>query len=81
LMVSPFLMTAPLDSLSSFLAFCWFCLDSGLGEAETCFWEGATREGFSLASDPLRRTGATTPARRFSEAPLSSRVPETLWLG
>ena len=73
--------TAPLDSLSFFWAFCWSCLDPDLGEAETCFWEGATREGFSLASDPLRRTGATTPTRRFSEAPPSSRVPEILWLG
>ena len=80
-MVSPFLMTAPLDSLSFFLAFCGSCLDSDLGEAETCFCDGATREGFSLASDPLRRTGAAAPTRRFSEAPLSSRLPETLWLG
>lgn len=81
MMVSPFLMTAPLDSLSFFLAFCWSCLESDLGEAEACFCEGATREGFSLTSDPLRRTGAATPARRFSEAPFSLRFPETPWLG
>lgn len=80
-MASPFLMTVPLDSPSLFRAFCWSCLDSDLGEAETCFGEGATREEFSLASDPLRRTGAAAPTRLFPEAPLSLRFPEVLWLG
>ena len=80
-MVSPFLMTAPLDSPSFFWTFCEFCLDSGLGEAETCLDEGATRDGFSLAADPLTRTGEAAPTRRLSEAPLALRFPELLWLG
>lgn len=81
MMVSPFLMTAPLDSPSFFWTFCEFCLDSALGEAETCLDGGATRDGVSLAADPLRRTGAAAPARRLSEAPLSLRFPEVTWLG
>lgn len=81
-MVSPFLMTAPLDSPSFFWTFCEFCLDSALGEAGTGLDEGATREGISLvAEDPLPRTGAAAPTRRLAEAPLSLRFPELLWLG
>ncbi len=82
MMVPSFLMTAPLELLSFFWAFCGSCLDSDLGEDEPCFGEDATREeGYSLASGPLLRAGATAPARRFSEAPLSLRFPDGLWLG
>lgn len=80
-MVSPFLMTAPLALLSFFWAFCGSCLDSDLGEDETCFGEEATREGYSLVSGPLLRTGSTAPALRFPERPLSLRFPDVLWLG
>lgn len=86
MIVSPFLTTAEPASFSFFFTLGRSFSESDLDEVDLGVREEASRDGVSRAalspvSAPLLRTGAATTFRRLPEAPPSSLLPESFWLG